>query len=58
VRIVVLPTVVTGARNCTERRRPNAKECGDPLVVRCKFGAVTNSRALTGTQTTAGLDVI
>jgi len=29
----------------------------NPLVIWCKFGAVTNSMALTGTQTPAGLDV-
>ncbi len=33
------------------------KKRENPLVIRCKFGAVTNSRGLTGTQTTAGLDV-
>jgi len=38
------------AHYCTELHRattPNAEKRESPLVIRCKFGAVTNSKALT-----------
>src|SRR4029077_5824107 len=36
----------TTAPNLHRATRPNAEKCESPLVIRCKFGAVTNSKSL------------
>ena len=36
---------------------PNAKKCESPLLVSCRFGAVTNSESLTGTHRSAHVRV-
>src|SRR6266403_1353717 len=45
--------VMSSARNCTEQPDQNAEKCGNPLVIWCRFGAVTNSQAVTGALSSA-----